>query len=173
MFQLRIFYFLFISLSLFNSNPVKEVINPSRKEIVKLTKQAAQYLQEFNFEKSLATSRQALQFAIESKDDLLIAKSYNTIAGNYDELANYEKAIFFYKKGLYYANKTSNDSVKNSINNNLGNIYCFEINQMAEGLNYYNKSLHYSGKITDSSQIYITKMNGFEYVKWNVLYQYR
>ena len=166
MFQLRIFYFLFISLSLFNSNVGKDLTNPTRKEIVKLTKQAAQYLQEFNFEKSLATSRQALQFAIASKDDLLIAKSYNTIAGNYDELANYEKAIFFYKKGLYYANKTSNDSVKNSINNNLGNIYCFEINQMAEGLNYYNKSLHYSGKITDSSQIYITKMN----IAWAYFY---
>ncbi|WP_367752615.1 response regulator [Flavobacterium sp. WC2430] len=166
MLQSRIIFFIFFSLNLFSSNSVTDKIKPSRKEIVNLTNKASQYLQEFNFEKSFATARKALKHSIDAKDDILIAKSYNTIAGNYDELSEYDKAIFFYKKGLFYANKTSNDTVKNSINNNLGNIYCFEVNQLAKGLNYYKKSLDYSLKIADSSQIYITKMN----IAWAYFY---
>lgn len=166
MIQSKIIFFIFFSLNLFSSNTVNEKINPSRKEIVELSNQASQYLQEFNYEKSFAASRKALQYSIEANDDILIAKSYNTIAGNYDELSEYDKAIFFYKKGLYYANKTSNDTIKNSINNNLGNIYCFEVNQLVKGLNYYKKSLDYSLKIADSSQIYITKM----YIAWAYFY---
>ncbi|WP_367769307.1 response regulator [Flavobacterium sp. WC2421] len=166
MLQSRIIFFIFFSLNLFSSNSVTDKIKPSRKEIVNLTNKASQYLQEFNYEKSFATARKALKHSIDAKDDILIAKSYNTIAGNYDELSEYDKAIFFYKKGLFYANKTSNDTVKNSINNNLGNIYCFEVNQLAKGLNYYKKSLDYSLKIADSSQIYITKMN----IAWAYFY---
>ena len=112
MLQTQIIFFIFFSLNLLSGSPVTEKKKPSINEIVKLTKQASQYLKEFNYEKSFATSRQALQYAIEANDDVLIAKSYNTIAGNYDELSDYDKAIFFYKKGLYYANKTSNDTVK-------------------------------------------------------------
>ena len=61
----------------------------------------------------LVTSRLALHYAINAKDDYLIAISYNTIAANFDELSEFDKAIFFYKKGLSHANKTNNDTIKN------------------------------------------------------------
>ncbi|HSN49009.1 MAG TPA: ATP-binding protein [Flavobacterium sp.] len=117
------------------------------------------YLNDANFEKSISTSRQVLHYASAIKDDYLIAVAYNTLAANLDELSEFDKAIFYYNKGLFYANKTNNDTIKNWINNNLGNMYCFEKKQYKKGINYYKKSLEYSQKAADSSQIVFTKLN--------------
>lgn len=111
------------------------------------------------FEKSLVKSRLALRHAIAIKDDNLIASSYHTIATNFDQLSEYEKAFFYYNKGLIYANKTNNDVLKNWIYNNLGNIYCFDKKQYEKGIFYYKKSLAYSKKINDPSQVVFTKLN--------------
>lgn len=112
-----------------------------------------------SFEKSLVKSRLALRHAIAIKDDNLIASSYHTIAANFDELSEYEKAFYYYNKGLIYANKTNNDVLKNWIYNNLGNIYCFDKKQYEKGIFYYKKSLAYSKKINDPSQVVFTKLN--------------
>ncbi len=132
---------------------------PSRKEVEKLTDEASSYLNHARFEKSIATSRLALRYAIAIGDNYLIASNYNTIAGNYDELSEPDKAIFFYNKGLSYANKTSNDTLKNWLNNNLGNIYFFEKKEYAKGIDYYKKSLEYSRKSADTTQLVFTKLN--------------
>jgi hypothetical protein len=60
---------------------------------------------------------------------------------------------------LIYANKTTNNVIKNYINNNLGNVYCFEKKQYIKGIDYYKKSLEYSQKERDSSQMVFTKLN--------------
>ncbi|MFV5693630.1 response regulator [Flavobacterium sp. LT1R49] len=178
MYQIRIVLLLLI-LNFFNINCYSLTPTPSKKEITKLTKQASKYLRNSNFEKSLITSRRALHQAINTKDDNLIAISYNTIGANYEKLSEYSKAIFFYKKALAYANKTSNDTIKAWINNNLGNIYSFEKKQYKLGINYYKNSLEHSRKISDSSEIVLTKLNitwayfdiglfdeGFSYLKF-------
>jgi hypothetical protein len=54
---------------------------------------------------------------------------YNTIAATFDELSEPDKA-FLLSKGLVYANRTTNDKLKNWLYNNLGNIYCFDKKNM-------------------------------------------
>jgi signal transduction histidine kinase/CheY-like chemotaxis protein len=159
MLQLRIFILVLFLLNSFSNNSIAQTKTPSKAEIKKIAKKAVEYLNDANFEKSISTSRQVLHYATNIKDDYLIAVSYNTIAANLDELSEFDKAIFYYNKGLSYANKTNNDTIKNFINNNLGNVYCFEKRQYKEGINYYKKSLEYSQKVADTSQILFTKLN--------------
>lgn len=163
MLQFRFFVLLFLMLISFsvNSFAQQKIISkiPSKKEINKIAKQAIKYLNESNFEKSIATSRKVLYYASSIQDNYLIAVSYNTIAANLDELAEYDKAIFYYNKGLFYANKTNDDEIKNFINNNLGNVYCFEKKQYKKGIGFYEKSLEYSQKAADTSQMVFTKLN--------------
>ncbi|MFV5696577.1 response regulator [Flavobacterium sp. LB3P122] len=158
MYQIRIVLLLLI-LNFFNIKCYSLAPPPSKKEIAKLAKLASKHLRNSNFEKSLIISRRALYQAINTKDDNLVAISYNTIGANYEKLSEYSKAIFFYKKALAYANKTTNDTTKAWINNNLGNIYSFEKKQYKQGINYYKNSLEHSNKISDSSEIVLTKLN--------------
>jgi signal transduction histidine kinase len=132
---------------------------PTRKSITKLTDTADKYLVELKFKESLRYSREALKQAIQIKDNYLIATAYNTIAGNYDELSENDKAIDIYKKALVYANRTGNDSIKGWVNNNLGNMYFFEKHQYEEGIRYYNKSLEYATKTGDTSKLLLTHLN--------------
>ena len=159
MFQARIFILLLILLSPFSTISLAQTKTPSKEEVKKTAKLAVEYLHSENFEKSLATARLSLHYATIIKDDYLIAVSYNVIAANLDELSEFDRAIFYYKKGLSYANKTDNDIIKNYINNNLGNVYCFEKKQYKKGIAYYKQSLEYSQKVADSSQIVFTKLN--------------
>lgn len=132
---------------------------PTRKSITKLTDKADKYLTELKFKESLFYSREALKQAIVIKDDYLIATAYNTIAGNYDELSENDKAIDIYKKALSYARRTDNDSIKGWINNNLGNMYFFEKKEYDQGIDYYNKSIDYAEKIADTSKLVLTHLN--------------
>ena len=131
----------------------------SEASISKLVEQAWSDYKESNFEKSLITSRKALNYATAAKNHYLIAKSYKIIAGNYNELSEFDKAIFFYNKSLFYANKTKNDSIKYSLYNNLANVYCFEKKQFDKGISYYKKSIAYGLKIKDLKQVYFTNVN--------------
>ncbi|MFB9076415.1 response regulator [Flavobacterium procerum] len=154
----RIFLFLlilcsFATIAIGQSDPVSE------KQINKLTKKAWGYYKESNFEKSLITSRIALNHAFAAKNNYYTAKAYKIIAGNYGELSEFNKAIFFYNKALYYASKTDNDSIKYSLYNNLGNIYCFERKQFDKGIKCYKKSIAYGFKINNVRQVYFTNVN--------------
>jgi len=156
---MRIFLLLLLFLNCFANSATAQSDSMSDAKIAKLVKKAWNDYKDSNFEKSLITSRIALNYATAAKNNYLIAKSYKIIAGNYSELSEFDKAIFFYNKGLYYANKTNNDSIKYSLHNNLGNIYCFEKKQFDKGINYYKKSIAYSLKINDMNQVYFTNVN--------------
>ena len=132
---------------------------PKKTEVVLLTQQANELMKIGDYEKSLIKSRLALKHAIALKDDDLIAGTYNTIAANFDQLAECDKAYFYYLKALTYCNKTNNNVLKNWINNNLGNIYCFDKKLYEKGIYHYKKSLEYSTKIHDSVQMVFTKLN--------------
>ena len=133
--------------------------NLSKKEIILLSNEAIRDMNASNYEKSLIKARRALRYAIAVNDNNLIAGLYNTIGANFDGLAETEKAFFYYEKGLQYANKTNNDELKNWINNNLGNVYCFDKKQYEKGIFHYKKSLEYSKKSKDSAQIVFTNLN--------------
>ncbi|TRX40871.1 tetratricopeptide repeat-containing hybrid sensor histidine kinase/response regulator [Flavobacterium restrictum] len=153
------FRYLFVLLNSISIASSAQTKIPTQSQVSKLTFEAKKKLKEGDFEKSLILSRLGLQQAILIKDDNLIANCYNTIASNYDEFSEYDKAIYFYKKGLSYAEKTTNDTLKNRVNNNLGNMFFFEKKQYKIGIEYYEKSIAYSSKIADTSQIIFTKIN--------------
>lgn len=152
-------YCLLLVLLLSTTKLFSQTKSQNLKEATVLAEKATSLMRAENYEKSLILSREALTKALILKDDKLIAMCYNTIAANFDQLAEFEKALFYYKKGIIYANKTNNNHLKNWINNNLGNIYCFDKKEYAKGIYYYKKSLQYSEKIADSSEIILTKLN--------------
>ncbi len=158
MFRFRIFLSCFLVLFFFPFN-IWGQNNLSSVQIDKLILEALSDLRESNFEKSLINSRVALDHSTKTKNDYFIARSYNIIAANYNELGEFDKAIFFYKKSLLYAYKAKNNSFKNMLYNNLGNIYCFEKKQYSRGIEFYKKSIELSLKIKDSTQIYFTYVN--------------
>ncbi|WP_310381302.1 response regulator [Flavobacterium sp.] len=159
MIKIRYNFTLLFSLIIFSGNCLAQTKTPTKKDISKLAKQATQYMRDSNFEKSLILSRQVLREATITNDNSLIAGSYNTIGANYNYLGEFDKAISFYKKGIFYADKTDNDTIKFRLNNNLGNLYCFEKKQNKIGISYFKKSIDYSLKIGDISQILFTKIN--------------
>lgn len=174
--QIRIFLTLFLILNCACNLAIAQSEIISEDKINKLVKQAWYDYKDSNFEKSLITSRVALNYATALKNDYLIARSYKIIAGNYSELSEFDKAIFFYNKSLFYANKTNNDSIKYSLYNNLGNIFCFERKQFDKGIRYYKKSIAYGLKINDLGQVYFTNVNiawaNFDYGNFKEGYPY-
>jgi signal transduction histidine kinase/ActR/RegA family two-component response regulator len=163
---IRIIIVLLFLLNPFSKNAFSQTKTLCKNEITKLIKKAAKSLDAANFEKSMADSRLALHFANIVKDDRLISNSYIIIAANFDELSEFDKAIFFNNKALLYANKIGNDTLKDWINNNLGNIYSFEKKQYEKGIKYYKKSLEYSQKRKDTIQMVVTKLN----ITWAYFY---
>ncbi|MDR6843515.1 ATP-binding protein [Flavobacterium granuli] len=156
----------------------------SQKETAKLIKDARANRINGDYEKSLLKSRVALEQAIKNKDNTLIANSYLVIASNFDELTEPLKALHYYNLGLYYVNKTNDNTLKNQFYNNLGNIYCFDKKQYDKGIFYYKKSLELSQTVLDRKQIFLTKLNiawayfdigkfveGFTYLRYINKYQ--
>ena len=159
MYHLRIVLLLLIGLNYFSDNSIAQTRKYSKKEITTLTDQASHFLKEANFEKSLDLAKMSLRSSLYANDINSTAISYIIIAANYAEMAEFDKAIFFYNKSLSYVDKTNNDTLRKRINNNLGNIYCFEKKQYKKGITFYEKSLMYSLKLADSNQVFITKLN--------------
>ncbi|HEX8562045.1 MAG TPA: response regulator [Flavobacterium sp.] len=131
----------------------------NRKEIIRLTDQADDYLDESKFRESLLYSREALKRAISIRDYYLMATAYNTIAGNFDELSEFDKAINNYEKALYYAGKAKNDTMKGWLNNNLANVYFFEKKQYNKGIYYYQKAIDVAEKTKDTTRSVFTHLN--------------
>jgi signal transduction histidine kinase/CheY-like chemotaxis protein len=156
--RIRIFLLLLL-LNCFCNSAIGQSAEISDAKIDELISQACLHLNKSNFEKSLINSRKALNYAFLKKDDFLIADCYRIIADNYNELSEFDKAIFFYNKSLSYANKINADSIKYSIYNNLGNIYCFEKKQLDKGIRYYKKSIAYGLKVNNFKQVYYANMN--------------
>lgn len=151
---LIIFFFNFLS-----STIVAQLPEPTTKEIKKLTISAVKLREAGDFEKSLLTSRLALQRAIAINNSDLIAENYSTVAANFNALVEFDKAIFYYEKALVFAKETENDSLKQRLNNNLGNVYCFEKKNFEKGIFHYKKAIEYSEKISDSAQLAFTNLN--------------
>jgi signal transduction histidine kinase len=153
-------FLLFTALLLqFGTSALSQLNQISNKEITKLSNEATILMRDEKYEKSLIKGRIALKYAIASEDDNLIATAYNIIGANFDELSEYDKAFYYYKKGLVFAERTTNHQLKNWLHNNLGNIYCFDKKEYETGIKYYQKSLEYSSKIHDSTEIVFTKLN--------------
>ena len=152
-------FFLFYMLNLFSNPCFAQEKTLTQKQISVLAKEANELFKAGEYEKSLLKTRFVLRQAIAINDDYLIACCYKIIASNVDELNQFEKALFYYKKSLVYANKTNNDTIKNKLNNNLANIYCFDKKQFKVGIDYYKKSIEYGKRVKDTAGIVFTTLN--------------
>ena len=151
-----LFFVLFFSLNSFLTAQKADFV---RNSLLQKSRQATKYFREQDFEKSLLLSREVLKRALLMNDNVLIAASYNTIGSNYNEFSEFDKSIEYYKKALFYANKTTNDSLKFKANNNLGNLYCFEKGQYELGIKHYKKAIFHSQNISNHTYTLLTSLN--------------
>lgn len=128
-------------------------------EIKNIIAKAGSHLSKLECDKSLVLAKKALEKAFLIKDNELIARSYNIIGLNLDEYHDYLKAIFFFKKGLGYANKTNSDFIKLALHNNIARTYCFGNIDFNKGIYHYKKGLYYSNLLKDDYQIMFANLN--------------
>ena len=157
--KLLLIYFLAIFPLLGFSQKKKAIDTISIQNTNSLLNKAIKNWKDDNYEISLKQSNLALAKSIILKSNELIAKSYNVIGVNFDDLFLMDKAMYYYKKSLIYANKTKDDTLKGKIYNNIANIYFFENKEYKKGLLYYQKSLLHTRKVKDSTKIYLRKLN--------------
>ncbi|MFN4151891.1 MAG: FliH/SctL family protein, partial [Candidatus Sericytochromatia bacterium] len=69
---------------------------------------------------------------------------YNIIGLNYEEFSDLKKAIYYYERGIEYANKANDIQQLDFLHNNLGNVYFFRLSNPKKGLIYYLKCYEYS-----------------------------
>ena len=131
----------------------------SNKQLEKKLIEAGNQLYKLDYNHSLITANEVLTQAYINKDNRLIARAYNIIGLNFCEFSDVKKTISFYNKALYYANLTKDDSVKDWVYNNLGNIYTQEKVDFKKGIEYYKKGVFFSEKNHDLIETAITKLN--------------
>ncbi len=131
----------------------------SKKQIEKILIKAGDELYNLECDKSLKHAKTALNDAHKIGDNVMIAKAFNVIGLNFEEFSDPKKAIGFYEKALYYARLTTNDTIKDWIYNNLGNVYTYRNVDFKKGIQYYKEGLIYSRKIKDSVEITYTQLN--------------
>lgn len=128
-----------------------------RKKLLQQSKQANAYFQNQDFEKSLLLARQVLKKALNTKDDYLIAVTYNIIGCNYSEFSEYDKSIDYFNKSLLYADKAVNDTLRFKAYNNLGNVYCFNKKNYQKGIPFFKKAIYYCKKIENKNyQLFVS-----------------
>lgn len=152
-------YSILLLFCLFSNSLLGQTPSKKENEINTLIDNAIDYWYNDQYELSLRKAKKALDQSIAIKDNNLIAESYNVIGVNFDDLVQLDKAMFYYKQGLKYAQKTNNSVIKSKLNNNIANIYFFEQKKYQLGLNYYQKALQYSEQTKDSIKIYLRKLN--------------
>lgn len=159
MHKARIISLIIIFLICFSTDfyPQKKMLQ--KNKIEKIIKEAITNYKINNYEKSLKELRIALKQAIEINDSNLIARCYNIIGANFDDLIMLDKALVFYQKALYYADKTNDSKLKAKIHNNLANTHFFYKKEYQKGINHYKKSLEYSQDSPDNIRIYLKKLN--------------
>lgn len=136
-----------------------ENIHKIREDIYSKVCEADALLTDAKYYESLQLAKKGLNLAYENEQNDYIAMFYNIIAGCHEELMDTPKALEYYKKALVYSEKTDNDTIKDWINNNIGNVYNFDLKDYKKGVYHYKKSLFYAEKRNDTAEIIFSKLN--------------
>ncbi|WP_313805676.1 ATP-binding protein [Flavobacterium sp.] len=139
----------FLLVALLSFSGFSQDVGTTDKEVQLLIKQSGKHLLNLESEQSLKVAKKALDGALKRDNNVLIAKSYNLIALNFEEFSDYRKAIDYYQKGIAYALKTDNDTIKDWLYNNLGNVYAFRVKNPKKAIEEYKKSQVYSHIVGD------------------------
>ncbi len=150
---------LFIFLIFFGSDFVFAQKIITKKSVLELQSKAKNYYEEGNFEKTLYYSKLTLKSAEILNDDIIISECYRLISRTFKQLSESDLALLYANKGLAYANKTENDSIKMLFYNGIGNIYSFEKKDLKKALENYLISIRFSKKIKDTANLVLTNSN--------------
>ena len=151
---------LFIFLLLVNVAFSQSLSNrKSKKEVMKLLSVSDSLLLKADYKNSLLSSNKALTKAIQLNENNLIALSYNSIGGVYEEIFEIDKALGYYDKAIQYSDKAKNDTLKIWFYNNIGNIFLYRKNDAKTGIAYYLKSLKYADQFKEEASKVLTKIN--------------
>ena len=131
----------------------------SVKVINEIIAKSGAHLTKLECDKSLALAKTALEKAIGINNNELIARSYNIIGLNLDEYYDFKKAIFFFNKGLEYANKTESDFIKYSLHNNVARTLSFRNIDYKKGIYHYKMGLYYAKLLKDDYEIMYANLN--------------
>ncbi|HLO74521.1 MAG TPA: ATP-binding protein [Flavobacterium sp.] len=153
----RYFFIIFLSVSF--QGLVAQVNDTDSAKSKELLKKAGKSFLNLECQKSLNFAKASLEISLKNEDYLQSAKAYNLIGLNFEEFSDYKKAIEFYNKGLEFANKTTNDTVKGWLHNNLGNVYCYRKINFKKGIENYKKGIYFSEKLNDEYEITFSKLN--------------
>ncbi|MBN8566341.1 MAG: response regulator, partial [Flavobacteriales bacterium] len=151
---------LFIFLLLYNLAFSQSSSNgKSKKEVLQFLSVSDSLLLKADYKNSLVSSNKALTKAIQLNENNLIALSYNSIGGVYEEILEIEKALGYYDKAIQYSDKAKNDTLKIWFYNNIGNIYLYRKNDAKTGIAYYLKSIEYADQFKEEASKVLTKIN--------------
>lgn len=131
----------------------------SKKQIEKDLIASGDAFYDLKCEKSLHIAQKSLLDAYQIKDEVLMAKAYNVIGLNFDEFIDSKKSIIYFEKALKHADLSKNDTIKDWVYNNLGNVYTYRKIDFDKGIDYYKKGLFYSKRLKDSVEITYTYLN--------------
>ena len=131
----------------------------TKKEVFALLAKSDSLILQSKYKESLEFSYKALNQSLELKDNTLIAISYNSVAGNYEEILEDNKALALYEKAIDYTDKAKNDTLKIWFYNNIGNIYQNRKKDYEKSLAYYNKSLAFAERFKDTGSMVLIKLN--------------
>ena len=143
--KVKLYFILFFFLLLPKLNFAQLVVN-NRVEAKATLRKAINDLNNLNCKSSLENSQKVLQYALKHDDYSYAAKVYNIIGLNYEEFSDLKKAIYYYERGIEYANKANDIQQLDFLHNNLGNVYFFRLSNPKKGLIYYLKCYEYSKK---------------------------
>ena len=129
------------------------------EQINKIIAKSGAHLTKLECDKSLALAKTALEKAILINNNELIARSYNIIGLNLDEYYDFKNAIFFFNKGLEYANKTQSDFIKYSLHNNIARTLSFRKIDYKKGIYHYKMGLYYAKLLKDDYEIMYANLN--------------
>ncbi|WP_320814875.1 ATP-binding protein [Flavobacterium sp.] len=158
MIKIRVLVLLFLT-SIISGNVFSQEKEFSEKDIKVWLSNSGKHFLNLESDKSLQFANKALEYSIKLNENELAAKSYNLIGLNFADFSDKKKAIEYYKKGLDYANKTSNDTIKCWLSNNIANLYSYNKIDFKESIKYYKIGLKYSIKLKDDYEITFTKLN--------------
>ena len=135
-------------------------VNLTVSEVNKILEKSDSLLFAANFNESLKLSKKALEASLLLENPKLITLSYNSIAGNLEEIHEEDQALNYYEKALDYSNQSPDASkFKFWIYNNMGNIYTFKKKNYDKGLDHYKKSFNRAIAEKDSSALVLINMN--------------
>ncbi|MGL5111050.1 MAG: tetratricopeptide repeat protein, partial [Flavobacterium sp.] len=150
-----VFVLLLFLLSISNASAINQKEDFSK--LILQSKQANDYFRNKDFEKSLLLAREVLKKALKTDNDYLISITYNTIGCNYSQFSEYDKAIDYFNKSLFFAKKSANDTLQFKALNNLGNVYCFNKKNFQKGIPFFKKAIYFCKKIKNENfQLFVS-----------------